>query len=123
MKIRTGFVSNSSSSSFTCMKCGEAFEGWDGDYNDVEQVECRNGHNFCSNCVDLPEDEEDSDYKWNFPTELCPICTFQKLTNYDALRYLAYKYKDTLTKKQILAEMKEQFSGYEDFLKKTRVKK
>lgn len=32
MKIRQGFVSNSSSSSFTCPVCEETFEGYDGEY-------------------------------------------------------------------------------------------
>ena len=30
MKVRIGFVSNSSSSSFVCDVCGEHAEGWDG---------------------------------------------------------------------------------------------
>lgn len=33
MKIRDGFVSNSSSSSFVCHRCGESQHGWDWDEN------------------------------------------------------------------------------------------
>jgi hypothetical protein len=52
MKIRKGFVSNSSSSSFTCQLCDETWTGWDGDYgDDTRQMSCLNGHSFCNHCV------------------------------------------------------------------------
>ena len=41
MKIRSGFVSNSSSSSFTCGVCGETQSGMD------LSMQCENGHTFC----------------------------------------------------------------------------
>jgi hypothetical protein len=33
LKIRTGFVSNSSSTSFMCPWCAQSFEGWDWEDN------------------------------------------------------------------------------------------
>ena len=56
MKIRSGFVSNSSSSSFICTVCGETYAGMDASASDFEMTECINGHCFCdSHAVDLPE--------------------------------------------------------------------
>lgn len=50
MKIRNGFVSNSSSSSFVCDACGTDYDGYDGDYGDIRHLNCCNGHNLCSDC-------------------------------------------------------------------------
>jgi len=47
MKIRTGFVSNSSSSSFTCGVCGNTQSGWDLCLSEAGMVECVNGHTLC----------------------------------------------------------------------------
>ena len=47
MKIRTGFVSNSSSSSFVCDFCGEEQSGMDLCLREAGMVECVNGHIFC----------------------------------------------------------------------------
>jgi hypothetical protein len=47
MKIRNGFVSNSSSSSFTCEVCGETQSGMDMCRSEAGMVECENGHTFC----------------------------------------------------------------------------
>jgi len=49
MKIRQGFVSNSSSSSFVCSVCGESYSGYDGQY-DVAYCECFNNHEICGDC-------------------------------------------------------------------------
>ena len=50
MKIRKGFVSNSSSSSFICDLCGESHSGWDINVYAVGGYECENGHVVC--CLD-----------------------------------------------------------------------
>jgi hypothetical protein len=47
MKERLGFVSNSSSSSFTCDTCREAFSGWDASPQDFDHERCEKGHIFC----------------------------------------------------------------------------
>ena len=46
MKIRTSFVSNSSSSSYVCDITGEAFEVNDGCFWDVGLRHCVNGHTY-----------------------------------------------------------------------------
>jgi hypothetical protein len=47
MKIRKGFVSNSSSSSYICDVCGEDATGMDVDLAEWEMYVCENGHTFC----------------------------------------------------------------------------
>jgi len=47
MKIRTGFVSNSSSSSFVCDVCGRDESGYDLCMSEIDMRECSHGHVFC----------------------------------------------------------------------------
>lgn len=47
MKIRSTFVTNSSSSSFVCEICGRVESGWDIGLSEAEMMECVNGHIFC----------------------------------------------------------------------------
>jgi len=47
MKKRMGFVSNSSSSSFLCVCCGEIESGYDLSMGDAGFCECSTGHVFC----------------------------------------------------------------------------
>lgn len=47
MKIRNSFVSNSSSTSFTCNACGENVIGRDMGLSEAEMFECENGHTIC----------------------------------------------------------------------------
>ena len=51
MKIRKGFVSNSSSQSFVCDVCGYETSGWDLSLSEAEMVECENGHTLCQEHV------------------------------------------------------------------------
>jgi len=56
MKIRFGFVSNSSSSSFTCDVCGNTESGMDACASDLGFEQCVNGHCFCQDHQDgLPD--------------------------------------------------------------------
>ena len=48
MKYRSDFVTNSSSSSYTCDICGRTESGWDMGLSEAEMVECVNGHTFCA---------------------------------------------------------------------------
>jgi len=47
MRIRKGFVSNSSSSSFICDVCGRTESGWDLGLVDAGMMRCVNDHVFC----------------------------------------------------------------------------
>ena len=47
MKIRKGFVTNSSSSSYVCEICHYADSTYDGGPEDVGMCECTNGHIIC----------------------------------------------------------------------------
>ena len=47
MKVRSGFVSNSSSSSFVCSVCNTVETGYDGQY-DFDVSQCYDGHEWCS---------------------------------------------------------------------------
>lgn len=56
MKFRTSFVTNSSSSSYTCSFCGTTESGWDMSLSEAEMFECVNGHTFCE--YHLTDDKE-----------------------------------------------------------------
>ena len=51
MKIRKGFVSNSSSSSFVCDVCGNVESGYDASASEVGFANCENGHEFCEDHI------------------------------------------------------------------------
>ena len=84
MKIRRGFVSNSSSSSFVWDLSGEAFEVYDG-LEDAGAIECENGHVFfyrgfpqVEAWVERTNEEEDGDAENRdegyLAERFCPIC-------------------------------------------------
>ncbi|MFA6089976.1 MAG: hypothetical protein WC755_09025 [Candidatus Woesearchaeota archaeon] len=119
MKIRNGFVSNSSSSSFICECCGENISGMDMCASDADMRTCEKGHMFCSeHIVDSEEfekvleklrgneddfdpededtefdyDEDTYDLEWyNVPEKHCPICNLKYLPDYVLIDYLVKK--------------------------------
>jgi len=86
MKVRSGFVSNSSSSSFVCDICHEVQSGMDMCLSDAQMSRCVNGHTFCDEhrgseiapgiqlqlLINLLEDSKNSSYMQEIRTALSP---------------------------------------------------
>ena len=58
MKIRKGFVSNSSSSSFICEVCGDVESGYDASPHELGFAQCQNGHVFCQSHIKSMTEEK-----------------------------------------------------------------
>jgi len=113
MKLRLGFVSNSSSSSFTCLNCGETFIGYNGEY-DVDRITCEDfDHQFCGNCLDIVDTDDGV-----ISGGICPMCNFQILDEKIGLEYLLIK--EQMTRKSLLKEMKGNNQNYSEFMEKLR---
>ena len=130
LKIRLGFVSNSSSSSFVCEVCGATESGMDTSASDFGYVECENGHLLCEeelleNAKSLQEvysetHDEDEDYDEKiesfrddscyggdvYSEEFCPICQFMVSSKPEIQKYLKKKYN--ISEDEVFAEIKKQ---------------
>lgn len=119
MKIRHGFVSNSSTSSFLCMVCGNMEAGSDCvGMSDYGFGACENGHEFCLEHIikEVPDSDEDGEIETsNLPPEYCPICTLTDITNDDILAYIVKQsYVDI---KHIKTQIRDQFKNHDEFSK------
>lgn len=101
MKIRNGFVSNSSSSSFICEICGADESGYNMTYEDACMVSCQNGHLICREHL-LCSDEtfveilnENDDAYYEFPEKYCPVCCGEAVSTSDLISYAKIKGLDT----------------------------
>lgn len=94
MKIRFGFVSNSSTSSFVCDVCGETFSGRDAGLEETEMFQCINGHTVCvdeafedfSPWIESVDNEFEAAYE--VPEKYCPICQMAIFSASDLAGYL-----------------------------------
>ena len=99
MKVRKGFVSNSSSTSYTCEICGGTESGWDSSpMEDFGFIECENGHIICMDCGEIEDSEdiytEDEELDQTLvKSELCPVCRFEVTSKSDLKAYLYKEYK------------------------------
>ncbi len=121
MKIRIGFVSNSSSTSFTCEICGEEGGGMDAGPEDFGMIDCEKEHVICQDHIKGDWEENEDGY---LPSESCPICNLQEVSSCDLTRYLLVKNKTT--NKEAEAEIIGRFKTYQellDFIKPKKEKK
>ncbi len=87
MKIRTGFVSNSSSTSFECQICGHTEVGHDScGIEDFGFNRCINGHTICEDHVKRDATTESFD-PYEIPEVCCPICQYEEPSNANLRSY------------------------------------
>ncbi len=109
MKIRVGFVSNSSSSSFVCDICGKSEVGFDCDPEELGFERCENEHLICEDEAygeDLEERHtENNDYGRVLKEEFCPICLFEVSSKPEIKKYLKKRYN--IEESEVFAIVKE----------------
>lgn len=133
MKIRAGFVSNSSSSSFICDVCGDEVSGVEIELAWYELGICENGHHFhkheavnkdkpysftYNNAEYTYNDFEDA-YQYDLgeiPSFYCPICNMKEVSYSDAVAYLL-KQKNYTSLKEVKNEILQNYSSYKELEK------
>lgn len=118
MKIRKGFVTNSSSTSYICDICGRIVDDVPDAYSSLRYrfVTCENGHEFCTdhllnipkqiltNTADLDEWMGENDIsEYEVPEEYCPICKYGQY-NAELLYNDSYKLEYVLKKYNLTKE-------------------
>lgn len=66
MKVRNGFVSNSSSSSFICDVCGEVESGYDCSLSDFDMSQCEHGHVFHDGHIENGFNDQTTEFKFKY---------------------------------------------------------
>ena len=117
MKIRSGFVSNSSTTSFICSVCGEVETGQDACAEDFGMSECDRGHIWHNECLTklLGKEirtSEDSDYNL-VPEDNCPYCNLHLLDRDDELT--AYRDLSGITHEQLLEKIRKKYGNWLKF--------
>lgn len=112
MKVRNGFVSNSSTSSFLCDFCGENVATYESEgLEDIGMFECMKGHTLCD--IHALDDFSESE-RYDADSRHCPICQMQFVKDGDLIMYLLQR--AGLSRTAITEEIKARFSTYTEFV-------
>lgn len=128
MKSRFGFVSNSSTSSFTCDICEETEAGFDCGMADFGMFQCVNGHEMHEDCVSKKLSEEDreslyeaiSEDRYDVPKKFCPVCTLKVIT--DDIRLMTLMHEFNWTPAQIDSLVREHYEDYDTLCEAIKAK-
>jgi len=112
MKIRNGFVSNSSSSSFVCEICYLADTVYDGGIGEIGMCECTNGHIICMDHLLFKDEERDEDNM--VPSKACPICQLKEMPDHLFISYV--KKRTGITKKDMLKDVRTRFKNWKELI-------
>ncbi len=128
MKVRNGFVSNSSTSSFICDICGEVESGYDMSPEEAGMFACEKGHYIHHKCIEnmdkakqynevyikdflkeLRDHQETDDYDSSeMDKKYCPICQKVFINDSDLLEYIVKKNNIDIT--DIRKEIRKNYS-------------
>lgn len=118
MKVRNGFVSNSSASSFVCGVCGGIEVGRDGEY-DVETVCCtgcdETVHLECvTNFMDDAEKEDfaERDEQYEIDSKYCPLCQLKAISSDNILKYILKE--KGMREKEVVDEIRSKVKSFKE---------
>jgi hypothetical protein len=128
MKLRSGFISNSSSSSYICEVCGDTFEAYDEGIAHFDLVMCMDHeHLFCEeHAINANLDSEgheaftmyEGDGDDRIDSKHCPICQLKTITEGMVLDYALYKL-DT-TREKMRSDINMWFETYDELYDEIR---
>lgn len=114
-KVRKGFVSNSSSSSFICEISGNVESGYDASPSDCGMIRCVNDHlmmeEYAPKGVELVEDE---DWGGEALSEAdCPICQLKEVRSDDLVKFALKQLG--VTEEQLKDQIRNKFANLKHF--------
>lgn len=133
MKVRTCFVSNSSSSSFVCSVCGRQEIVYDSSVDEARMFTCEHEHVVCTvHAVNTNEPAVADDWFGNketcdnfsdalskressVPAIYCPICQLEQVTDSDMAAYMIKR--SAVNRCDIVDEIREKFGTHANFKK------
>lgn len=117
MKVRIGFVANSSSSSYVCDVCGVVEGGYDSTPSDFDMIGCDGGHLICcEHALEHPHKSHTNQYEdTTLFQHSCPLCMLVNVRDALLVRYLLNEIGGGRTKDDLILEVRKRFGTLKIF--------